>query len=44
MDEIIGIDIEKYNNRISKYLKDKKYILDGNSSKRIVEKIKNIIN
>ena len=44
IENIKNFDIEKYNNRISKYLKDKKYILDGNSSKRIVEKIKNIIN
>ena len=43
IENIKNFDIEKYNNRISKYLKDKKYVLDGNSSKRIVEKIKTLI-
>ncbi len=41
---IQNFDENHYLNKVQNYLQDKKYILDGNSSKRVVERIKKIIN
>ena len=43
IDNILNFDNEAYKNKVEQYLKDKEYILDANSSSRVVEKIKQSI-